>query len=161
MKEFDKTYFNIITESKIVIRNLKPITKDVPTLDEVKAALLKLYKFSTWEEFIDMQQTGQCDKIAKTVCKLFPKVKMVSAYINFSEVAKIKINDSGEYNAVHYFNKIGKDFVDFGKGTNRYNEVYILTGIDDLYDVNFSNEAIKNIKDIRPENPKLIGTILR
>lgn len=161
MKEFDKTYFNIITESKIVIRNLKPITKDVPTLDEVKAALLKLYKFSTWDEFIDMQQTGQCDKIAKTVSKLFPKIKMVSAIIDFSESAILKINDNEENNAVHYFNKIGKNFVDFGKGTNRYNNVYILDGIDDIYDVNFSSEALKNIKDIKSENPNSIGIVLR
>lgn len=161
MKEFNKTYFDIISESSIKFNELKPISKNVPSLEEVKVALLKLYKFSTWEEFINYQQVGQCNRIAKTVCKLFPKIKMVSAIINFSEVAKIKINDGGEYNAIHYFNKIGKDFVDFGKGTNRYNDVYILTGIDDLYDVNFSNEAIKNIEDVRPENPKLIGTILR
>lgn len=161
MKKFDKTYFNIITESKIVISNLKPITKDIPSFDEVKAALLKLYKFSSWDEFIDMQQTGQCDKIAKTVSKLFPKIKMVSANINFSNIAKLKINDKEEYNAVHYFNKIGKDFIDFGKGTNKYNDVYILDGIDDLYDVTFSEEALKNIEDIRNENPNSIGITLR
>lgn len=161
MKEFDKTYFNIITESKIVIRNLKPITKDVPTLDEVKAALLKLYRFSSWDEFINMQQVGQCDKIAKTVCKLFPKIKMVSAIINFSEIAKLKINDNDDYNAVHYFNKIGKEYLDFGKGTNRYNNVYILEGIDNLYDVTFSEEAIKNIEEVKSENPNSIGITLR
>lgn len=161
MKNFDKKYLDIITESKVIISNLKPITKEIPSFDEVKAALLKLYKFSSWNEFIDMQQAGQCDKIAKSVSKLFPKIKMVSAIINFSEIAKLKINDNEEYNAVHYFNKIGKNYVDFGKGTNKYSNIYILDGIDDLYDVTFSDEALKNIEEVRNENPNSIGTILR
>jgi hypothetical protein len=161
MKNFDKKYFDIISESTFVIRNLKPISNEVPAEDEIKAALLKLYKFSSWNEFIDMQQTGQCDKIAKTVCKLFPKVKMVSAYINFSDVAILELNDNEENNAIHYFNKIGKKFVDFGKGTNRYKGIYILKGIDDLYDVNFSDDALKMIEDIRNENPNSIGVTLR
>jgi hypothetical protein len=108
-----------------------------------------------------MQQTGQCSTIAKAVCRLFPRVKMVSAIINFSDLAKLEINDDEEMNCVHYFNKIGNEFYDFGKGTNRYNNVYVMKGDGDIYDVTFTNKELNLITEIMNENPKEIGIRLR
>ena len=42
MKNFNKEYLNIITESKVILNNIKPISKNVPTIDEIKNELLKL-----------------------------------------------------------------------------------------------------------------------
>lgn len=161
MNEFDKTYFNIIIESRVILSNIKPVSKNVPTIDEIKNELLKLFQFSSWNEFIDMQQTGQCSTIAKAVCRLFPKVKMVSAIVNFSDLAKLEINDENEMNCVHYFNKLGKNYLDFAKGTNRYKNIYVMKGVGDIYDVIFTPKELALIEDIRNENPKEIGTTLR
>lgn len=161
MKNFNKEYLNIITESKIILNDIKPISKEIPTIDEIKNELLKLFQFSSWNEFIDMQQTGQCSTIAKAVCRLFPKVKMVSAIVNFSDLAKLEINDENEMNCVHYFNKLGKNYLDFAKGTNRYKNIYVMKGVGDIYDVTFTPKELALIEDIRNENPKEIGTTLR
>lgn len=161
MNEFDKTYFNIIMESRVILSNIKPVSKNVPTIDEIKNELLKLFQFSSWNEFIDMQQTGQCSTISKAVCRLFPKVKMVSAIVNFSDLAKLEINDKNEMNCVHYFNKLGKNYLDFAKGTNRYKNIYVMKGVGDIYDVTFTPKELALIEDIRNENPKEIGTTLR
>jgi hypothetical protein len=161
MENFNKEYLNIVTESRIILNNIKPISKNIPTLDEIKTELLKLFKFSDWNEFIDMQQTGQCSTIAKAVCRLFPKVKMVSAIVTFSDLAKLEINDDDEMNCVHYFNQIGKEYFDFAKGTNRYKNVYVMKGDGDIYDVTYTEKELKLISEIRKEDPKAIGTILR
>jgi hypothetical protein len=161
MENFNKEYLNIVTESRVILNNIKPISKNIPTLDEIKTELLKLFKFSDWNEFIDMQQTGQCSTIAKAVCRLFPKVKMVSAIVIFSDLAKLEINDDDEMNCVHYFNQIGKEYFDFAKGTNRYKNVYVMKGDGDIYDVTYTEKELKLISEIRKEDPKTIGTILR
>jgi hypothetical protein len=161
MKNFNKEYLNIITESKIILNDIKPISKDIPTIDEIKAALLKLFRFSEWNEFIDMQQVGQCSTIAKAVSRLFPKVKMVSGIITFSDLAKLEINDDEEMNCVHYFNQIGKQYVDFAKGTNRYKNIYVMKGAGNMYDVTYTPEELKLISEIEKEDPKSIGTVLR
>lgn len=161
MENFNKEYLNIVTESRVILNNIKPISKNIPTLDEIKTELLKLFKFSNWNEFIDMQQTGQCSTIAKAVCRLFPKVKMVSAIVTFSDLAKLEINDDDEMNCVHYFNQIGKEYFDFAKGTNRYKNIYVMKGDGDIYDVTYTEKELKLISEIRKEDPKAIGTILR
>jgi hypothetical protein len=161
MENFNKEYLNIVTESRVILNNIKPVSKNIPTLDEIKTELLKLFKFSDWNEFIDMQQTGQCSTIAKAVCRLFPKVKMVSAIVTFSDLAKLEINDDDEMNCVHYFNQIGKEYFDFAKGTNRYKNVYVMKGDGDIYDVTYTEKELKLISEIRKEDPKAIGTILR
>ena len=63
MKNFNNEYFKIITESKVILRDLKPITKSIPDIGTVKEELLKLFKFNSWNEFIDLQEVGQCDFI--------------------------------------------------------------------------------------------------
>lgn len=161
MENFNKEYLNIVTESRVILNNIKPVSKNIPTLDEIKTELLKLFKFSDWNEFIDMQQTGQCSTIAKAVCRLFPKVKMVSAIVTFSDLAKLEINDDDEMNCVHYFNQIGTEYFDFAKGTNRYKNVYVMKGDGDIYDVTYTEKELKLISEIRKEDPKAIGTILR
>jgi hypothetical protein len=86
---------------------------------------------------------------------------MVSAIVTFSDLAKLEINDDDEMNCVHYFNQIGKEYFDFAKGTNRYKNVYVMKGDGDIYDVTYTEKELKLISEIRKEDPKAIGTILR
>jgi len=160
MLKFNEEYFKIISESKITLRDLKPITKGTPDIEDVKKELLKLFKISSWNEFIDLQKAGQCDFISKVVCRLFPKFKMVSVYVNISEEAKKKTTFEYTY-ATHFLNKLGKKYYDFGKGTNCYDGVYILDGVGNKYDVNVSDEESKYFYDERLEDPKAIGTTIR
>lgn len=160
MKKFNNEYFKVITESKVILNSLKPISKKAPDIEQVKEELLKLFKFSTWKEFIDLQEAGQCDFIAKAVCRLFPKFKMVSVYVDYSEEAKEKSNSGYTY-ATHFLNKLGNTYYDFGKGTNVYDGVYILEGLGNIYDVTLTDQEIKQFKNEMEEDPKAIGTNIR
>lgn len=160
MLKFNEEYFKIITESKIILGNLKPITRKIPNIEDVKNELLKLFKINSWNEFIDLQKSGQCDFIAKAVCRLFPKFKMISVYVKFSKEAKEKMNPGYTF-ATHFLNKLGNKYYDFGKGTNRYEGVYILEGLGDIYDVNVTDKEAKQFEEEQEENPKAIGTIIR
>lgn len=160
MNKFDKLFYKIITEARIPISSLKPITRSVPDIEQVKEELLKLFKFNSWNEFIDFQKAGQCDYIAKLVCKLFPKFKMVSVYVDISPEARKKMGPGYTF-AIHYLNKLNGKYYDFAKGTNCYEGIYILDGLGDKYDVNITlKEASRFSKEIE-EDPKSIGTTLR
>lgn len=160
MKNFNSEYFKIISESKLTLSSLKPISKNKPDIETVKNELLKLFKFSSWNEFIDLQKTGQCDYISKVVCRLFPKFKMVSVYVDFSKEAIKDLGDNEPY-ATHFLNKLGNEYYDFGKGTNRYNGIYILKGLGNIYDVSLTADEQKQLRDEIQINPKEIGIIVR
>lgn len=161
MDKFNKEYFKIITESKVILRDLKPITKGKPDIELVKNELLKLFKINSWKEFIDLQQTGQCVFISKAVCRLFPKFKLVSVIVNFSAEANRKTNNPDETIASHFLNKLGNKYYDFGKGTNCYEGVYVLDGLGDKYDVNITDKEAKEFSEEIEEDPKSIGTNIR
>lgn len=160
MNKFDKLYNQIISESRITLSSLKPITRNVPNIEQVKEELIKLFKFNSWNEFIDFQKAGQCDYIAKLVCKLFPKFKMVSVYVDISPEAKKKMSPGYTF-AIHYLNKLNGKYYDFAKGSNCYEGVYILDGLGDKYDVNVTPEESEQFSKEMEENPKAIGTNLR
>ena len=98
--------------------------------------------------------------ISKVVCRLFPKFKMVSVYVDFSNEAIKELGDNEPY-ATHFLNKLGNEYYDFGKGTNRYNEIYILKGLGNIYDVSLTADERKQLRDEIQVNPKEIGTIIR
>lgn len=160
MKRLNERYFQIITESSVVLRNIKSISKGSPNIEKVKEELLKLFKINTWDEFINIQKSGQCDFISKAVCRLFPKFKMVSVYVNISDEAKKKMGPGFTF-ATHFLNKLGNKYYDFGKGTNCYDNVYILEGLGDKYDVNITEAEEKQFSNEQEEDPKAIGTTIR
>lgn len=160
MIKFNEEYFKIISESKITLRDIKPISKATPEIEQVKTELLKLFKINSWNEFIDLQKAGQCDFISKAVCRLFPKFKMVSVYVNISPEAKKKMEPGFTF-ATHFLNKLGKKYYDFGKGTNCYEGVYVLEGLGNKYDVNVTDEEAKMFDKEMLEDPKAIGTNIR
>ena len=160
MKKFDQLYNKIISESRITLSSLKPITRSKPDIEQVKEELIKLFKFNSWNEFIDFQKAGQCDYIAKAVCRLFPKFKMVSVYIDISSEARKKMGPGYTF-AIHYLNKLNNVYYDFAKGSNCYDGVYILDGLGDKYDVNVTPEESAQFSKEMEEDPKALGTNLR
>lgn len=104
MKDLVRIY-NILNESRgVILYKLKPVTRGKPNIDLVKETLLKVFKYNTWQEFVDSQQPGECQTIAKAVCRLFPKFKYVSVYINASAEANEALKE--ESVAIHYLNKL-------------------------------------------------------
>ena len=64
------------------------------------------------------------------------------------------------YKCTHYLNMFEDTLIDFGKATNRYEGVYVLDGLDDMYSHMYSLEAKKLIKINRKEDPKALGMYL-
>lgn len=160
MKNFNELYNKVISEARISLSSIKSVSRGVPNIEQVKEELLKLFKFNSWNEFIDFQKTGQCDYIAKVVCKLFPKFKMVSVYVDISPDAKKKMGPGYTY-AIHYLNKLNDTYYDFAKGANCYDGVYILDGLGNKYDVNVTLAESSQFSKEMIEDPKSIGTNLR
>ena len=160
MLKFNEEYIKIITESKLSLSSLKPITRGTPNIEDVKNELLKLFKISSWNEFIDLQRPGQCDFISKAVCRLFPKFKMISVYTNFSKEAMKKMEPGYTY-STHFLNKLGKTYYNFGKGSNCYEGVYVLEGLGDKYDVNVTDKESAQFSKEQQEDPKAIGSTIR
>ena len=167
LKKFDKLCESIISES--VIRKkfydrfskAKPISRKIPTIEQIKEELLKLSECTNWDHFLALKSKGDCDLIAKAVARMFPKIKMVSATILFSEDAKKKLDKEKGYECVHFLNKLNDKYIDFGKATNIYDGVYVLEGIDDIKSCEYSDEAAQHLTDEEEEDPKQLGTYLR
>ena len=105
---FNEKYLQIITEAQFNLYQLKPLTKRIPSVEEVQTELLKLFKFNTWKEFIESQRPGQCTFISKAVCRLFPKFQLISCYTKFSPEALNALNLYQEDYSTHFLNKIRK-----------------------------------------------------
>lgn len=168
MNTFDKAYRRILLEGKMNRlwnpNAIKAKSRGIPSIETVKEELLKLSGCSSWEDFVNMQQSGDCDMIAKTVARMFPKIKMVSVIIEFCEnaIKQMEQQDNPDmYKCSHFLNKLNGKYLDFGKGTNRYENVYVLDGEDDMYSCEYKESAVKYLTDERLEDPKQLGTTLR
>ena len=162
----DSAYLNILNESRQrwLLYNLKVITRNNPTIVQIKEALLKLSNMINWNDFVISQKVGECSFIAQSVSRMFPKIEMYSVVINFSEQAISKMepqDDPDMYTCTHYLNKFKNTWIDFGKGTNRYEGIYVLDGIDDMYSCLYSKEAVERLIDPIKQDPKMLGTVLR
>ena len=108
-------------------------------IDAIKEFVMKQYKASTWEECIDKQKFGDCDKLCRKICKAFPKMfnYMYDLDINYSPIAVKKLNDigdNGEMYGNHYVLVHDGTLYDFGKGTNSINGIYLMTQDNDMKD---------------------------
>lgn len=167
MKKFNQKVNSILKESLRTwtrqFLNAKLVSKKTPTIEEVKNALLNLTGMKSWDEFVAEERPGDCDLVAKAVTVMFPKLKFISVKIYFTQQAKDKMeyNDDPEwFTCIHYLNKLGEKYIDFSKYTNTYEDVYVLDGVDDINSFEYSQEALKYIKEEQEEDPKL-GLTLR
>jgi hypothetical protein len=169
LKNFVAVYKSILNESVRAsyykkFADVKLVSRKTPTVDEIKEKLLEITGLQDWQAFLDEERPGDCDMIARAVSRMYPKVKMVSVRILFSEQAKAKMDPQDDpmmYTCTHFLNKLDNRYIDFGKATNIYEDVYVLDGVDDITSCEYSDEAVKMLTDEREEDPRQIGTYLR
>jgi len=162
----DDAYFSIISESKPrwLVDDAKVITRSNPTVMQIKEALLSLVKMDDWNAFVDSQQVGECALIAQSVSRMFPKMGFYSVTINFSEkaISQMELQDDPDmFTCSHYLNMFKGQYFDFGKATNRYEGVYVLDGIDDMYSCVYSEDAASHLVDPMKQDPRMQGVYLR
>lgn len=120
-------------------------------IDVVKKFLMKKYKVSTWEECIDKQKFGDCDKIVRSIWENFYESFdcPVEIHIEYSKQAQELINDDGEMNGNHYVLKKDGKYYDFARGANCINDIYVLTQNNnkDKYDIVLTKEEENCIID--------------
>lgn len=124
-------------------------------IDKIKDFLIKKYKVSTWEECIDVQEFGDCNKICKLIVKKFPNTfdSLYDCSVDYSKIAIEKLNDlgdDGEMYGNHYLLSRKRTLYDFAKGTNTISGIYLLTQYDDMkdkYKIKLSSNEKKCIKE--------------
>ena len=117
-------------------------------INSVKEFVMKLYGASTWEECVDKQKFGECENLCRKIFKKFPKMfeYLYDLDLNYSKIAMKKLRekgDTGEAFGNHYVLVRNSHIYDFGKGTNTYNGIYLLTQYEDMkdkYKITFSKE---------------------
>lgn len=118
-------------------------------IEAIKKFLIKRAKVSSWEECVDKQEFGTCDKIVKVIWENFYEMFdcPVDLKINYSKQAQELINDNGEMNGNHYVLKKNNKYYDFARGANCINGIYVLTqkSNKDKYDIIFTKEEEKCI----------------
>jgi hypothetical protein len=115
MTKFTDKYNNIVADTAI---------------SHIKHQLLSYFNKSTWEEYANSLEFGQCQKISKIVYFSCPSlVTVYSVEEHFSKESIKQLNalgDNGEMTGVHYIVKINDKFYDFGKGANTINSIYLI-----------------------------------
>jgi len=114
----------------------------------IKDFLIKYYKVSTWEECVDKQKFGDCDKLCRKIFKKFPNTfdYLYDLNLKYSKIAMEKLRalgDTGEDFGNHYVLVRNNHIYDFGKGTNTINGIYLLTQREDMkdkYNIHLSKE---------------------
>lgn len=140
------------------INRIRPLDESNLSIELVQEQLLKLAKMTSWNEFVNSQYSGECQLIAQTVSIMFPAIQFYSVTINFSEhaISQMKKLDNPEmYKCTHFFNMYNGQYIDFGKGTNRYENIYVLDGIDDMYSCTYSSKAIQHFSDIAEKSTSI------
>ena len=125
---------------------------ELEIITNIKNALLKYFQKETWEQYINSQRFGNCDRIAFIVSKICNKFKIVQLDINYSKLAiqqLHKVKDYGQMYGNHFLNMYNNTLYDFGKGTNSIRGIYLLKFNQlDKYTVELSNEERSLIKQI-------------
>ena len=141
-KKSIKSY--IICESQLTKNKIK----------EVKEFLMNYYHTNTWEDCINAQTYGDCQKMCKKIIQKFPNYfdKMaLNIYFDFSDIAQKLIHDDKPMNGNHYLLTKGGKIYDFTRGCNCINGIYTLTQKEDnsdKYDIIFTETEKELINTI-------------
>jgi len=122
-------------------------------VDAIKTFLIKRFRSRTWEECIDKQKFGDCDKICRMIAQRFPKMfdGMYDCQIEYSDIAVKKLNDIGDHGSMfgnHYVLTRKGNIYDFAKGANSISGIYVMTGDEDMkdkYTIKYSKDEYKCI----------------
>ncbi len=121
----------------------------------IKEFLIKHFNANSWENYVDIQQFGDCAMLCELINKNFPNVFdcIYNCDVDYSPIAIKKLNDIGDFGEMfgnHYILSRKGVLYDFGKGTNSINGIYTLTQKDDMsdkYKVNLSKGEKNQIID--------------
>ena len=124
-------------------------------VEAVKNYLCQTSNSKDWNECVDKQKFGDCDKVCRKIAKKFPKMfdGMYDCSVDYSQIAikKLKDNgDNGEMFGNHYILSRNGTLYDFAKGCNTIDGIYLLTQKDDMsdkYKVTLSKGEKEQIKD--------------
>lgn len=120
-------------------------------IEAIKKFLIKRAKVSSWEECVDKQEFGTCDKIVKSIWENFYEMFdcPVELIIDYSTQAQELINDNEEMNGNHFVLKKDNKYYDFARGANCINGIYVLTQNEnkDKYDIILTKEEENLITD--------------
>jgi hypothetical protein len=143
MTKFTDKYNNIVADTAI---------------SHIKHQLLSYFNKSTWEEYVNSLEFGQCQKISKIVYFSCPSlVTVYSVEEHFSKEAIKQLNalgDNGEMTGVHYIVKINDKFYDFGKGANTINSIYLIGSNEEKYLVELSENELSHFDNLNCKNPE-------
>lgn len=102
-------------------------TKAEDTVNEliikIQNALIEEHGCSSWEEFIDSQEMGDCQSIAHGIAHDFKNVVRVFGEIEVDQPSVYDVNGrlKENYRFTHHWLEIDGQIVDFAKGTLREN----------------------------------------
>lgn len=90
---------------------------------KIQNALIEEHGCNSWEEFIDLQEMGDCQSIAHSVAHDFKDVVRVFGEIEVDQPSVYDVNGrlKENYRFTHHWLEIDGQIVDFAKGTLREN----------------------------------------
>jgi hypothetical protein len=138
-----KDLLQYIIESKLVDLDI----------DAIKEFLTKRLRCRTWEECVDKQKFGDCDRLCRMIAQRFPNTfdGMYDMQIEYSDIAvkKLKeIGDDGPMFGNHYVLTRKGNIYDFAKGANSISGIYLMTAQNDMkdkYTIKYSKDEYKCI----------------
>lgn len=114
------------------------------SVEHVKSFLCDIFGFKDWKTLIKSQVYGTCAETSRLIHRKFPEIKIIcgEGSISKSAAKKLKATSIADKQFVHYFNKIGNTYYDFGKGTNTENGVYLLDKLGDQFSVELTEKEL-------------------
>lgn len=148
MNKFIDAYNNIVTET---------------VLTHIKQQLLRYFNKTTWEEYVNSLEFGQCQKIAKIVYCCCPQlVKIYSGAEQFTPTVIKQLNalgDNNEMTGTHYIVNINDRFYDFGKGANTINGIYLIGTNKEKYDIEMTEDELNCFDELILRHPDSLSHI--
>lgn len=125
--------------------------EDFVSAEQVKSFLCEVFGFGDWKSLVKSQVYGTCLETSRLIHMKFPQVKIVcgDGSVSKSAAKKLKATSVADKQFVHYFNKVGNTYFDFGKGTNTENGVYLLDKLGDQFSVELTEKELESYWKLR------------
>ena len=105
-------------------------------IERVKNYLIESRGSDGWKNFVDGQELGDCQFIAKWVSEEFPEIKHVFGHILLDKNIYIQEDDEETDQLTHHWNEYRGEIVEFSKGTLQH-----VIKFENLYSVECEDES--------------------
>ena len=92
-------------------------TKNRIMIEEIKRFLLEENDYDSWEEYIDIQECGECQQICSSIKRNFPKVKHIFGHIKTDEPVYDDGFGTESFQMTHHWIEYDNELYEFSKGT--------------------------------------------